>query len=226
MSEGTFRKFKVFAVILFACAFMLGGLLGYLSLRLEERRAAYLLEVSTPEQETTASETTAAPTEALSPEEKLYREHFETLEDKEYVSYEMQDLDGNSIPEMVIYRGDSIREVATIRSGTVVSLVEDYDLFLCENAVVGRFSEGSGGCTVWFYQISGAEAKCRVCLVWLFHEDTWYTSNDYSGDWDTLYPICDADRIEILSRYHCVKDPRTSDILYHVYRILEEKDSQ
>lgn len=221
MSERVFRKYKVFALCLFVCAFLAGGLLGWLNIRLEQSRSDTFMKTSEPAQETTVPKTTSAPTDPLSPEERLYWEYFEGSEEREYKSYTLQDLDGNGVPEMLIYQGDSLRQVAAIRDGAVVTVLEDNGIFLCENGIVGHFSEGSGGCTVWFYQVNGTEADTLVCLVWLFHENVWYTSSDYSGDWNTLTPISDADRIRILSQYPSVEDPASKPMLQRVYQIME-----
>lgn len=138
----------------------------------------------------------------LSHEEALYWQYFNTLEYKENKSYTLSDMDGNGVPEMLIWNDPNVlEELVTIEGGVPVSILKGYDIFLCEGNILGKYGEGSGGSTVWYYKIDGAQAKPLVCLVWLFEKDQWHNSPDFTGDWATMTPITKERQREILSQY-------------------------
>lgn len=217
MRKKTFRKYLVFAVGLVVCVFLAVGLLGYLSLR-ADTASEEPATLSAASEQTTVPETTAVPTETLSPEEQIFRDYHEASKYRDDESYTIQDLDSNGVPEMLIQRYGSLHEVVTVQNGVVVSVLQGSTLFLCENGVVGQYSEGSGGCTVWFYQLSGAKAESQMCLVWLFEKNTWYTSTDHTGDWDTMQPISEAQRLEIIEKYPPLEEPSSWSFLQLIYQ--------
>ena len=206
MSDRAFRIYKIFAAVLCVMAVFTGGFFGWLSLKLEQKSGEQIVEpIVLPTQP--ALLPTAAPTEPtmpekLSPEEQIYWQYHAALEYKERYTYTLSDMDGNGVPEMLIWQEpNGLREIVTIENGEAVSIIEDYDIFLCEESIIGRYGEGSGGSTVWYYAIDGSQAKPLVCLVWLFHEDQWYNSPDFTGEWATMTPITKEKQREILSKY-------------------------
>ena len=221
MSDSAFRIYKVFAAVLCVCAILLGGFFGWLNRGMDETPSEHPLEPIVLPTQTTIPETTAPVEppmpENLSPEEQLYRAYHQSSEYREG-TYTLQDLDGNGVPEMLIRPDEDIYEVVTIVDGEPVSLLSGYGLFLCEGNIVGEYSEGSGGCTVWYYEISGSQAKPLVCIVWMFHEDAWYTSTDYTGNWDTMTPITEEEKNVIVSQYFPVeKDYSDQSYLHFLY---------
>lgn len=224
MSDRAFRIYKIFAAVLCVCAIFTGGFLGFLSLRLARKPESHPLEPIVLPTQTTVPPTTA-PTDPpmptnLSHEEALYLQYFNTLEYKENKSYTLSDMDGNGVPEMLIWNDPNVlEELVTIEDGVPVSILKGYDIFLCEGNILGKYGEGSGGSTVWYYKIDGAQAKPLVCLVWLFEKDQWHNSPDFTGDWATMTPITKERQREILSQYLPV-DRNYSDhgylhFLYH-----------
>ena len=226
MSDRAFRIYKIFAAVLCVCAVLLGGFFGLLSLKIERKPEEHPLEpIVLPTQPTVPP--TTPPTEptmpvSLSPEEQIYWQYHAGVEYKESKTYTLSDMDGNGVPEMLIWQGSNgLREIVTIENGEAVSILEDYDIFLCEGNIVGRYGEGSGGCTVWYYEIDGSQAKPLICLVWLFHEAKWYNSPDFTGDWDTMSPISKERQVEILSQYLPLdKDFPETGYLDFLYRDL------
>ena len=206
MSDSAFRIYKIFAAVLCLCAIVVGGFFGWLSLQWEHEPSGQMAEPIVLPTQTTIPPTTA-PTEPpmpenLSPEEQLYWVYFQTLEYREHKSYTLSDMDGNGVPEMLIWNNSNgLTEIVTIENGTAVSICEGYDLFLCEGNIVGEYGEGSGGSTVWYYEVDGAKMKPLVCLVWLFEKDQWHNSPDFTGDWATMTPISKERQKEILSQY-------------------------
>lgn len=200
MSDRVFRIYKIFAAVLCVCAFSLGGFLG-LANREKDRRAAdeaTVLTAQKPTPETT--QISIATTEQISLEEQIYREYFESSAYRGG-TYTLSDLDDNGVPEMLIRPNEEVHEIVTIVDGEPAVVLSDYGLFLCEGNIIGQYGEGSGGCTVWYYEIKGAVAQPIVCVVWMFHEDAWYTSTDYSGSWDTMTPITEEEKNQIVSQY-------------------------
>lgn len=206
MSDRAFRIYKIFAAVLCVCAIFTGGFLGFLSLRLARKPESHPLEPIVLPTQTTVPPTTAPaeppmPTN-LSHEEALYWQYFNTLEYKENKSYTLSDMDGNGVPEMLIWNDPNVlEELVTIEGGVPVSILKGYDIFLCEGNILGKYGEGSGGSTVRYYKIDGAQAKPLVCLVWLFEKDQWHNSPDFTGDWATMTPITKERQKEILSQY-------------------------
>lgn len=206
MSGRAFRIYKIFAAVLCVCAIFTGGFLGFLSLRLARKPESHPLEPIVLPTQTTVPPTTAPaeppmPTN-LSHEEALYWQYFNTLEYKENKSYTLSDMDGNGVPEMLIWNDPNVlEELVTIEGGVPVSILKGYDIFLCEGNILGKYGEGSGGSTVRYYKIDGAQAKPLVCLVWLFEKDQWHNSPDFTGDWATMTPITKERQKEILSQY-------------------------
>ena len=206
MSDRAFRIYKIFAAVLCVCAFAVGGFLGWLSLRIERDPEERPLEPIVLPTQTTVPPTTA-PTEPpmpenLSPEEQLYWEYFNALEYKDHKSYSLSDMDGNGVPEMLIWNDpNGLQEIVTIENGVPVSVIKGYDIFLCEGNILGKYGEGSGGSTVWYYKIDSTQVKPQVCLVWLFEKDQWHNSPDFTGDWATMTPITKERQREILSQY-------------------------
>jgi len=224
MSDAAFRIYKLFAAGLCLFAITVGGFFGWLSLKWEQEPSEQMAEpIVLPTQATILP--TAAPTEPpmpenLSPEEQLYWEYFQTLEYREHKSYTLSDMDGNGVPEMLIWNNPNVLcEIVTIENGAAVSVYEGYDSFLCEGNILGKYGEGSGGSTVWYYEIDGSELKPQVCLVWLFEKDQWYNSPDFTGDWSTMTPITKERQKEILSQYLPVEkeypDQGYLHFLYH-----------
>lgn len=206
MSGRAFRIYKIFAAVLCVCAIFTGGFLGFLSLRLERKPESHPLEPIVLPTQTTVPPTTAPaeppmPTN-LSHEEALYWQYFNTLEYKENKSYTLSDMDGNGVPEMLIWNDPNVlEELVTIEGGVPVSILKGYDIFLCEGNILGKYGEGSGGSTVRYYKIDGGQVKPLVCLVWLFEKDQWHNSPDFTGDWATMTPITKERQKEILSQY-------------------------
>lgn len=206
MSDRAFRIYKIFAAVLCVCAIFTGGFLGFLSLRLARKPESHPLEPIVLPTQTTVPPT-IAPTDPpmptnLSHEEALYWQYFNTLEYKENKSYTLSDMDGNGVPEMLIWNDPNVlEELVTIEGGVPVSILKGYDIFLCEGNILGKYGEGSGGSTVRYYKIDGAQAKPLVCLVWLFEKDQWHNSPDFTGDWATMTPITKERQKEILSQY-------------------------
>ena len=216
MSRRAFRIYKIFAGLLCLCALALGGFLGWKSRVQAYQPAPEKYPVlSIP---TTVPETTTAPVETMSPEEQIYLRYFQACP-YNGGTYTLQDMDGNGVPEMLIWPDEDVHEIVTIADGEPVVLFSDYGLFLCEGNIVGQYGEGSGGCTVWYYQIHGTQVQPLVCIVWMFHEDAWYTSTDYTGNWDTMTPISKEEKNEIVSKYLPLdKDIPDSGYRYFLYR--------
>lgn len=204
MSDRVFRIYKRFAAIMCVCAVIVGGFLGMMSLKMERKPAEEPAEPSKFPVQTTVMSTTVPTelpmTEKLFTEEQIYQEYFAASEYRGG-RYTLQDLDGNGVREMLIWPNEDVHEIVTVVGEQPVVLLSDYGLFLCEGNVIGQYGEGSGGCTVWYYEINGSVAQPIVCIVWMFHEDAWYTSTDYSGEWDTMIPITEDEKSRIVSQY-------------------------
>lgn len=216
MSDSAFRIYKIFAAVLCLFAIVVGGFFGWLS-----RDSVQKPSEPSAESILLPTQTTVPPTEeTLSPEEQVYLDYF-TASEYRNGKYTLQDLDGNGVPEMLIRPNEEVHEIVTIVDGEPVVIMSDYGLFLCEGNIVGQYGEGSGGCTVWYYEIDGSKAKPLVCIVWMFREDAWYTSTDYTGDWDTMTPITKEQKAEIVSQYLPLENYSENGYLHFLYQDVQ-----
>lgn len=197
MSRRAFRIYNAAVVVLCILAVAIGGTLGYLRAQQDPSEVPVTIPmIQMPE----TTEVPATTEEMLSDVEQKYLQYFQNSEYRNG-RYTLQDLDDNGVPEMLIWPNEEVHEIVTIADGEPAVILSDYGLFLCEGNIVGQYGEGSGGCTVWYYEIQGSVAQPVVCIVWMFHEDAWYTSTDYTGDWDSMTAITKEQKREIVSQY-------------------------
>lgn len=95
-------------------------------------------------------------------------------------SHIYKDLDGDGVEELFIYRSGRTSEIVTISDGEVVTVMAANDLFLCEGGIIGRYSEGGGGCTMFYYKVDNHEAVLADVIMTTFPDDAWYRSTDPS----------------------------------------------
>lgn len=89
------------------------------------------------------------------------------------------DLDEDGVQELFIWRPSSNSEIAMISENKAVAVMISDNIFLCEGGVIGRYSEGGGGCTVFYYKMDDHEAVVLVDVIMTtFHDDAWYRSTD------------------------------------------------
>lgn len=77
-------------------------------------------------------------------------------------SHIYMDLDEDGVQELFIYRPSSTSEIATISENKAVTVMAANHLFLCDGGIIGRYSEGGGGCTVFYYKM-----VITKLLLWL-----------------------------------------------------------
>ena len=89
------------------------------------------------------------------------------------------DLDEDGVQELFIYRPSSTSEIATISENKAVTVMAANHLFLCDGGIIGRYSEGGGGCTVFYYKMDDNKAVTLVdTIMTTFRDDAWYRSTD------------------------------------------------
>lgn len=94
-------------------------------------------------------------------------------------SHIYMDLDEDGVQELFIYRPSSTSEIATISENKAVTVMAANHLFLCDGGIIGRYSEGGGGCTVFYYKMDDNEAVTLVdTIMTTFRDDAWYRSTD------------------------------------------------
>ena len=88
------------------------------------------------------------------------------------------DLDEDGVQELFIWRPSSNSEIATISENKAVAVMISDNIFLCEGGVIGRYSEGGGGRTMFYYRIENQAAVIADVIVNTFQDDAWYRSTD------------------------------------------------
>lgn len=93
-------------------------------------------------------------------------------------TYRYMDLNGDGQQELFIFRDNDRSEVVTVADGEVVRILHAFHLFLCDDGIIGRWSEGSGGQTLFFYRIENLDAKFLDVISMTYHDDAWYHSTE------------------------------------------------
>lgn len=190
--------------------FGLGCVLGFV-LPEKEEEATAVIETAARTLPTSAPSTVAT----LSAQEQMLVDFLNGAEPCDEVK--QMDLDGDGVEELLLYRHGDLVEIAAVQADSVVSLRPNYGLFLCENRIIGQYSEGAGGHTAFFHQLKDGQFQTVECLVYHWHEDAWYRSPDFSANDANLVPITEDERMAILEQYPCA-EPIDRQILQAIYQ--------
>ena len=135
-----------------------------------------------------------------------YEEYISTVAKGEY---RYVDLDGDGEQELIIYRKNSRSEIITISDGEPVVILSISDMFFCERNIIGRFSEGSGGMTLFYYQIDGQEAVIVDIIMRASSDGAWYHSSDSnipSVTPQNMTQITEEDALKMSKQYALLDD--------------------
>ena len=149
-------------------------------------------------------EPTETVTESFEPDP--YEEYISTVAKGEY---RYVDLDEDGEQELIIYRKNGESEIITMSNGEPVVILSASDMFFCEGNIIGRFSEGSGGMTLFYYQIDGQEAVIVDVIMRASSDGAWYHSSD--SDISSVSPqnmtrIAEADALKMREKYPLLDD--------------------
>ena len=118
----------------------------------------------------------AVMTDKVPSDQALYEEYISRGDKGSHIYV---DLDEDGVQELFIYRPSSTSEIATISENKAVTVMAANHLFLCDGGIIGRYSEGGGGCTVFYYKMDDNKAVTLVDVIMMtFHDDAWYRSTD------------------------------------------------
>jgi len=118
----------------------------------------------------------AVMTDRVPSDQELYEKY---ISDNPKGKYLYVDLDEDGVQELFIYRPSSTSEIATISESKAVTVMAANHLFLCDGGIIGRYSEGGGGCTVFYYKMDDNKAVTLIDVIMMtFHDDAWYRSTD------------------------------------------------
>ena len=118
----------------------------------------------------------AVMTDKVPSDQELYEKY---ISDNPKGKHRYVDLDEDGVQELFIYRPSSTSEIATISENKAVTVMAANHLFLCDGGIIGRYSEGGGGCTVFYYKMDDNKAVTLVDVIMMtFHDDAWYRSTD------------------------------------------------
>ena len=105
----------------------------------------------------------------------LYEEYISRVDKGSHIYV---DLDKDGVEELFIYRSGRTSEIVTISEGKVVTVMAANHLFLCDEGIVGRYGEGGGGRTMFYYRMENQAVVIVDVIVNTFHDDAWYRSTD------------------------------------------------
>lgn len=140
------------------------------------------------------TEPTQTVTEATEPDP--YEQYIRSVRKGEY---RYEDLSGDGNPELIIYRKNSESEILTLADGKAVVILSAHHMFFCEGGIIGRFSEGSGGVTLFFYRIIQQEAVITDVLVKKSQDGSWYRGTDTAEQ--NLTRISENDALKLREQY-------------------------
>ena len=96
------------------------------------------------------------------------------------------DLNQDGEPELIIdYRNSSEVAIVTIVDGEPVMVMDRSCTFLCEDGIIGKWGEGSGGETVCYYRMEGQEVVLVDVVVNPSNELNWYHTSDTNAQLGT-----------------------------------------
>ena len=150
------------------------------------------------------TESTETVTEPFKPDP--YEEYISTVAKGEY---RYMDLDEDGKQELIIYRENGESEIITVSNGEPVVILSASNMFFCDRSIIGRFSEGSGGMTLFYYQINGQEAFIVDVIMRASNDGAWYHSSD--SNLSSITPqnmtrIAEADALKMREKYPLLDD--------------------
>lgn len=120
------------------------------------------------------------------------------------------DLNQDGEPELIIdYRNSSEVAIVTIVDGEPVMVMDRSCTFLCEDGIIGKWGEGSGGETVCYYRMDGQETVLVDVVVNPSNELNWYHTSDPNaqiGTRENMDPITKEEGQKICAQYRLLDD--------------------
>ena len=162
--------------------------------------------IETIEEETEPVEVETEPQE-LNP----YEEYISSTSKGKYL---YEDLDGDGEQELFISRNNResefIREseIITIVDGEPIQVMENEHLFLCEDGVIGLYSEGAGGQTVIYYRLENLDAII-IDVIMTENDGTWYrgvVEDERYISSKTLNRITEEEAKTVVGQYGLLED--------------------
>lgn len=149
----------------------------------------------------------AVTTDEVPSDEEIYEKY---ISNGSKGKYHYVDLDEDGKQELFISRNNGESEIVTISEGKAVTVMAANHLFLCDGGIIGRYSEGGGGCTVFYYKMDDNEAVTLVDVIMTtFHDDAWYRSTDPNLEYaspENMTRITKEDAYKIIEQYVLSED--------------------
>ncbi len=156
-----------------------------------------------------AAETTVIETSALPTQQTVA----ETTAPDPYAPGENEillDLDGDGQVEKLVYQDGSLRRILILDSDGERTVMEEFNLFLCDDMqTVLRFSEGSGGHTWFYYCLENGEMVPFECLVYHWGDNRYFRSKDFSARDDSLKELTEEQYRQAMAAYPCAEAERS-----------------
>ena len=133
-------------------------------------------------------------------------------------SHQYIDLDEDGTQELFFQRSGGC-EIVTVSDNKVVSVMAANHLFLCDGGIIGRYGEGGGGCTVFYYKMKDQKAVTVDVITMTFNDDAWYRCTDPAVENvtpQTATRITKEEALEVCAQYRILGEstPWYLDLFY------------
>ena len=149
----------------------------------------------------------AVMTDRVPSDQELYEKY---ISDSAKGKHRYIDLDEDGKQELFISRNNGESELVTVVNGKIVRIMFENHLFLCEDGIIGRMSEGSGGQTLLYSKIENQEPVIVDVVVNLANDDTWYHTSDVTDiryvSYKTMNRITEEEAHRICAQHPLLED--------------------
>ncbi len=118
----------------------------------------------------------------------------------------MHDLDGDGNEETLFFQNGFLLRILARNGKEERVIFEDSASFLCDDRkTVVRFSEGSGGHTLLYYQLINGELESMECLVYHYADGRYFRSLDHSMANGSLAELTEEEYRQAMAAFPCTE---------------------
>ncbi len=116
----------------------------------------------------------------------------------------LHDLDGDGNAEKLYFQDGILHRVFAVEGQEERLIFEDSTSFLCDDGkTIVQFSEGSGGHTLFYYQLIHGELESQECLVYHYADGRYFRSLDHSAANGSLVELTEEEYRQAMEAFPC-----------------------